>query len=326
MISPGLKKAAKEIGLTVDSKIAYGEYRGYVVTMSEGMGYKQLAVSTKAPPEALHGRFEQTLGGLRSLRKEFRVLSLNVSPESVVVQFSDTYGTMKKYRAFIDWFIPKLDAFGFTGSRQCALCGEDLQAGDPWKLDKGVAHHVHAGCASMAEAQSSAYISQIRADDTGSYGMGLIGSLTGALLGAIPWAVALYFGFFVSMLGYLIAFFAQKGYDMARGRLGKGKIAIVILTSAIGVIAGNILGDVFMLAAMVRNGEIIGASLSEIPSMMIFLVTDGEYLGQFVLNLGMGMVFAFLGMVGMIRDLKNDDPTAERRMKTLQPAGADPNM
>ena len=51
MIGSGLKKLARENGMSIASGVAYGDFRGYAATFSEGSGYKLLAVTTKFPDE-----------------------------------------------------------------------------------------------------------------------------------------------------------------------------------------------------------------------------------------------------------------------------------
>lgn len=320
MVGTGLKKLAEELGLKTDQGVAYGEYLGFNVTFSEGMGYKLLGISTKSPDAEQVDAFLASLPDDDSLLKNFRINALNIHEDAVVVNFHDNPGTMNKFRDALNWILPQLKSYGFTGSGYCPLCGSSISPSDPWKLDEVVAHHVHPGCSSAAEMQSANLVEQFISEDTGSYGRGFLGALAGAILGAIPWAVALFFGFFVSMLGFVIGFLAQKGYDLAGGRYGKGEIAIVIITSVFGVILGNVLSDVLILGTMINDGEIAEATLRDIPLMLTAAYTDIEFLKGSFLDLGMGLFFAFLGMIGMIRDLRNSDPTSKRRMKDLQQA------
>ena len=318
MLGSGLKTLAKELGLKISDGIAFGEYLGYNLTFSEGMGYKQLGISTKAPAEEKIDAFLNNLPDGDALFKEFRVNNITVNADAVIVNFHDNPGTLAKFRDFLNWILPQLKAQNFSGADLCPLCGSKIANQDPWKLDEAVAHHVHAQCADSAEMRSALLVEQLRAEDTGSYATGFVGALIGSVLGAIPWAIALYFGFFVSMLGFVIGFLAQKGYDLARGRIGKGKIAIVIIASIFGVLLGNVLSDVMMLTQLIRNGEIFGATLGDIPGMLTAAYTDIEFLKGTMADLGMGLFFALLGMYGMIRELYRSNPTSQRRMKDLE--------
>ena len=52
MIGSGLKKLAKEYGMTVSGGIAYGSMGGFAATLSEGAGYKRLVFSTRVSDPA----------------------------------------------------------------------------------------------------------------------------------------------------------------------------------------------------------------------------------------------------------------------------------
>ena len=51
MIGSGLKKLAKEQGMSVAQGVAFGTLRGYAATLSEGMGFKTVAVTTRLEEE-----------------------------------------------------------------------------------------------------------------------------------------------------------------------------------------------------------------------------------------------------------------------------------
>jgi len=137
-----------------------------------------------------------------------------------------------------------------------------------------------------------------------SYFTGFIGAILGALVGAIPWALVYYFGWFVGILGFVIGFLAFKGYDMLRGKSGKGKIVIVLFSAMIGVLVGNLLGDCITVGAMISNGEIDGAVMSDIPSIIIYtLFTSIDYLRDFVVSIAIGIVFVVLGMVSLFKNM-----------------------
>lgn len=54
MIGSGLKKLAKQNGMSVSNGVAYGSLKGFATTMSEGNGYKLFEISTTFP--SLHKR------------------------------------------------------------------------------------------------------------------------------------------------------------------------------------------------------------------------------------------------------------------------------
>ena len=132
------------------------------------------------------------------------------------------------------------------------------------------------------------------------YLIGFIGALLGALIGAVPWAVASYFGWFVGWLGFLIGFLSIKGYEILGGKKGKMKIVIVCLTTVLGVFMGNIAGDVMSVWKELSE---LGVSLGESIQFYFEILGEPEVINDFLINLGLGLVFAALGVFGLFKEM-----------------------
>lgn len=147
----------------------------------------------------------------------------------------------------------------------------------------------------------------MKKQDTGTYGAGIVGALIGSLLGAVVWAIVLYMGYFASIIGFLISWLAKKGYEIAHGKSGKGKFFIILIVSVSGVIAGTLAADVMTLGIMIQQAELPGMQYRDIiPLIINMLQTDSEYLTLTLKDMGVGLVFAFLGMVSILRETKAD--------------------
>ncbi|MBE6948953.1 MAG: hypothetical protein E7456_03810 [Ruminococcaceae bacterium] len=299
MIGMGLKKLAAQHGMKVASGVAYGDLKGYATTMKEGNGYKMIAISTKfedaSQAEALISYCNQ-----HNIRREYRVMQLDVALNGIVIVFQDNPGTMKKIIAFIDWFYPLLPKYNAAGVDKCAECGLEL-IGGTWKLVNGLAVHLHEGCANSLENKIEVGNEKREAEAKGSYFTGFIGALLGALIGAVLWGVVASFGFISAIIGFIIGYLAELGYKLLRGKKGKGKLAILILAAIIGVIVGTFLGDAFSLVQMINSGEIM-ASYSEIPGLILYVfLVDSEYMVASLGNVALGLLFAGLGVFTLFR-------------------------
>lgn len=297
MIGSGLKKYSEENGLKVAHGVAYGSFHGYAATMSEGSGYKQLILTTKFPdPEKLQQLQERV--NQRNITREFRVRELTFAPNGLRVVFTDNPGTMAKIRDFAEWFIPLLGEAQATRVDVCAECGMPLTGG-VWKLIDGVAYYMHSGCAERIRREV--------ADDNakpnpGSYLNGTIGALLGSMLGAVVWALVLYAGYMASLVGLLIGWLAEKGYNLLKGKQGKAKVAILILAVIVGVLLGTFAADAIMLFGMIGNGELPGITFGDIPALILgVLVDNAEYRRSVLANIGMGLLFAGLGVFALLR-------------------------
>ena len=299
MIGSGLKKLAAEYGMQVNSGVGYGFIQGYPVTLSEGAGYKAIAISTKLTDLAVKQAVMDELAQV-NMSREYRVQALNFFPEFIAVNFLDNPGTMKKLRAFIDWFFPLLERHGVPRDNMCPHCGGQLTAGK-WILIEGVAHHMHESCAQQVMQQIADDNVREKEEQGGSYLTGFLGALIGAVIGAEVWAAVLLLGYVASIVGLLIGFLAEKGYNLLKGKQGKAKVAILIVVVIFAVLLGTLAADGYTLVKMINNGQLRDFAVSDVPGLIISLfVGDAEYRNATFANMGMGLLFAALGVFGLI--------------------------
>ncbi len=300
MIGSGLKKLAQKNAMKVTRGVGYGNLRGYAATLSEGSGYKQLVLTTKFPDQEKLQQLQDAVNG-RNVTREFRVQKLSFAPNGVSVVFTDNPGTMKKIEAFFDWFFPLLEQSSATKADICTECG--CQAIDGvWKLVDGVAFYMHAGCAEKLRRDISEEESTRREADTGSYLKGVLGAFGGAILGAIVWALVLSIGYVASVVGFIIGWLAEKGYNLLHGKQSKGKVVILILAVIVGVLLGTFLGECFSLAGSVISGEVTDVSYGDIPIWIaLIFVLDSQYRAGVIVSALMGLLFAALGVYTLLR-------------------------
>lgn len=314
MIGTGLQKLAKQHGMTVSCGVAYGTLKGYATTFSEGAGYKRIDITTKFTEPGQQEQLQAALNAA-NLNREYRVQNVGFGSRWISIIFNDTIGTMKKVEAFIDWFYPLLEQHGAVGANVCMECGAEVTVGS-WYLINGFAYHFHDSCAEHIQGIMQEQAQQRREEDTGSYAQGLLGALGGAVLGAAVWAIVLYMGYVASIVGLLIGWLAEKGYNLLHGKQGKGKVVILIIAIIFGVLLGTIVPDVVMLAQMIDAGELPGYVYGDIPYLIVFLLgADTEYLGATVGNMFMGLLFAALGVFTLLR--KTSKEVSDEKIKKL---------
>ncbi len=300
MIGSGLKKLAKEYGMKVSSGVAYGNLGGYAATLSEGSGYKQIVFATRIPDAAKKGEL-MNLVSQTDLKKAYRVLNLGVDARTIQVVFQDNPGTMKKIREFLAYFIPLLQQYGATGVDICTECGCQVTGGK-WLLVNGVAYWFHGACADKTVREIEAEETQRREEDRGNYLTGFLGALGGSALGAVVWAIVLNLGYVASLVGLLIGWLAEKGYNLLKGKQGKAKILILIVTIIFGVVLGTVGGDAISVVQMISDGELPGFTVGDIPWLLSILwAEDPEYRSAMISNIGMGLLFAALGVYSIVK-------------------------
>ena len=299
MIGSALKKLAKENGMKVSNGVAYGALRGYAVTLQEGSGYKRMDISTRFSDVSQQEQMKNAVNAV-DLKRTYRVQTMEIGQRFITVVFSDTMGTIKKVNAFIEWFFPLLDRFNAARANTCAECGGGLTAGN-WLMIGGIAHHMHPSCAQKVKEELATEQETQRSERKGSYATGLLGALLGALVGAVVWAAVLYAGYVASLVGLLIGFLAKLGYNLLRGKQGKGKTVILIVAVIFGVLVGTFASDAFVLGQMISSGELFGWTYGDIPTLLIMLMGDSEYVTATLGNIGLGLLFAAIGVFALLR-------------------------
>lgn len=315
MVGSGIKKLAKENDLKVASGVAYGNLYGFASTFSEGNGYKRLVIVTQFPdPEA--ERWLKSEINQRKTDREFRVQSINFSVKYIDIIFKDAAGTMKKINAFIEWFYPLLKQAGANKCKICAECGQVMERGT-WNLIDGIAYPMHKDCAIQVKNDLMVEHETERAQRTGSYLTGLIGGIIGAAIGAALWAGVYYMGYMASIVGFVIGILAERGYTLLKGKKGSVKVAILIILVIAGVIVGTLAGEWLTLFKMMKEGEIIGYTTKDLlPALLDAIEQDEEATAILLKNVGMGILFAALGVFALIR--KTAKETAPTKVKDLE--------
>lgn len=300
MIGSGLKKLAKENGMKIANGVAYGSLRGFAATLSEGAGYKKIVFAVTFPDNANRVALADQLS-VSNIRSQYRVTNLSMGNQALFVTFHDTAGTMKKIREFLDFFIPMLEQNGASRAEICSECGGQMVS-PQWVQVNGICYPLHESCAKKLQEEVAEGNEAKSAADSGNYFTGLIGALVGALLGAVVWALVLNAGYVASLVGLLIGWLAEKGYNLAKGKQGKGKLWILILVILLGVTIGTFGSDAIELGKMIAGGELYGFGFGDIPMFILALLTDnGDYRAAVIHNLGTGVMFAGLGVFFILR-------------------------
>ena len=103
-------------------------------------------------------------------------------------------------------------------------------------------------------------------------------------------------------VGLLIGWRAEKGYRLLKGKQGKAKVVILILAILAGVLLGTVGGDALTVAQMIGSGELPGFVMADIPWFLATMWAESpEYRSGMISNIGMGLLFAALGVWAILR-------------------------
>ncbi len=304
MVGKGLKDYASKMGLKVSNGVVYGVIGGYMVTLKEGYNTKEISVSGIINEESARviTEFLSTPGA----KKEYRIANFNVLREGIVFEIADSIGTMKKIEAFLVFLPNFLRANGVMGDGFCTACGNVI---DPTTsqsrvvLVNGAAHRLHENC--TGALMQRANFEQVNHEMTEkNLEKGVLGAALGALLGSIVWAIVYYIGWIAGIVGALIGTLAVKGYEKMGGKVCKAKMTVVLVATILGVIFGQFMGCV--ISCVIDGGaDIITAIL-----YCFSLFGDGEFIGAFIADLVIGIIFAILGILGLLKKTSKENQSA----------------
>lgn len=141
---------------------------------------------------------------------------------------------------------------------------------------------------------------------------GIIGALAGAAIGAVAWTLVGMMGYIASIIGFVIAFLADKGYDLLKGRQGVIKMIVLIVCVVLAVCVGTLGTAVWQIhdeyTKQVNALTDIEKKYYDImpeSEFMVSVLSEKEVQQGLVKDSAMGLLFGILGSFGLIAAAKN---------------------
>lgn len=153
---------------------------------------------------------------------------------------------------------------------------------------------------------------------------GIIGALGGAAIGAVVWALVGMMGYIASIVGFVIAFLADKGYDLLKGRQGVIKMIILIICVVLAVFAGTIGATVWQIHSEYDALSDFEKKYQYPPESEVIrlVLQDEEVKSGIIKDSLLGLVFGIMGSIGLIVNAKNNKkkaPAAAQPVETNEP-------
>jgi len=294
---------------------AYGEVSGYPV-MVIGLGGKKAFTVSITTAEAVRG---QLLKEVSRKAKESKI-RLNANRRMVSCKVSLKKGEgMEKVIESAKTVAGALRENGVNPPRNCGICSGSGADAYVQRVDGVVIYDaVHREC--MNKIQTEANV--IQEENPGSYGMGILGALIGAIVGIIPAFIGIYVMNIVSAwLFALIPIATYYGYKKMKGKMNNAAPIFAILFSLIG------LGLLLLVLDVCVNLE-YGAGIGDAIYTTIqntFVMYSAEYWSWITPNIGKIILFFVLGLVFSIsivgKTNKSNVKVLNQTMETLRPMG-----
>ena len=128
---------------------------------------------------------------------------------------------------------------------------------------------------------------------TNGYLIGIIGALIGALIGTIPWIILYVYGNMIySVLAFVVAIAALKGYELLKGKVDKKLPIIIAIISVIAITIATLV----IIPNLLLIKEIGTTSLANFK----MLYADSEFSSALIGDYITSLLFTVLGKGGVI--------------------------
>lgn len=128
------------------------------------------------------------------------------------------------------------------------------------------------------------------------YLTGTFGALCGAVVGALPFALALTMGLAIPPLGLFIGVFADLGYRIFQGTKSPAKLLSIVPCALLAMLALAALADVFTVWRALGEGWILGVGTEQLTAVFArVLLHSDAYVFRSAYLLSLTALFTLLG-------------------------------
>lgn len=154
---------------------------------------------------------------------------------------------------------------------------------------------------------------------------GILGAFLGALIGTIAWVLVGVWGYVASIVAWLTAFLAGKGYDLLHGRPGKAKVITLTVMLLLSVFVGTVGTFAVVGVQSIKEAEAEMNSFelahfkklypNELDYVLEMMQTNDEIHTEMTKSFAMGLLFGALGAYPIVLG----DRRKKQRQDTVQP-------
>lgn len=131
-----------------------------------------------------------------------------------------------------------------------------------------------------------------------NYFQGTVGAFIGAIIGSFIWIIIGALGYVTSIGGIAIAYASIKGYDLLKGKQNKIKAIILTISIIFGVVFAEYIG-VMIASFKLDPSWTVKLWIQQTP----YLILNDNLLTDMLPSIGLGLVFAGIGTVKIIKNI-----------------------
>ncbi|MBN2540219.1 MAG: hypothetical protein JXB08_01705 [Bacilli bacterium] len=290
-----VKKIAADLNWDLNKNTAYGVYKGFQVTLSQNVSYTNSQNNFKLLSIPLEPVSAEAAGMLQNYvvanKKELRFIDFAVEKHMFSARLNEMFKQIKSEHVIniLDLLIKEFQELGLTPKTTCVYCNEEES--DTFTYINGIKFPAHDRCKQEAIRKHEETKKEIEGEPNGmkSYVAGIIG----AVIGVIPYAIGVWFGWYIGLLTIITGFAAYKGFQMGGGHAVKStKYILSAITLAV-VILSNF-GIIEFIAIQ------YGVSFADVLSFQ-------ELRDIFYEMLAMSALFGLIGVIAVFVKIKRDE-------------------
>lgn len=288
-----IKKIAEELNWEGNKKEAYGKFNGFTVSLIQNISYMNQADNFKKliiPFEKLTTESFNTLKNfIETNKKELKVLVYDLGSETLVIRLKEVFKGIngEGIKEILSILIKGLLEARVEPKTTCIYCGEDET--DDLTYINQVKLPAHRKCKEDAIV-NNVHSQSVQAKNSSS---AYFGAVMGAIIGVIPYAVAVWFGWYVGLLSILTGFVSYYGFKTMGGKVNKSTKFIISIISMAIVLLSNV--AIVQIVASMNNVSF--ADVLSIP----------ELHAAFIEMLSMSAIFGFIGVVAVFSKIARDE-------------------
>ena len=291
MTDPNFTALARELNFYAAPNSVFGVHRGYQVSLvrhapQDKHRFNVISIPVREGHAEAAERARQRLVDQQS---ELGFTEVVLTGESLLVisfEYATTAPTTETLRTALERALDVLEAERVPSSFET---GFDGSYGHYVVQDTGVILKT----SEYRAAQQHLRDERERSAAAG-YGRGVAGAIVGGMIGVVAWVALAYFtGYITSLLAFVIAFLSWIGWQQLGGKVGVPTKPLLVVVNLLLIVVASFL----TLAVELRDyGVSVGQSFE-------LLLLDVDVRNEFMLNTGLSLVFAIVGIWYIVADI-----------------------
>jgi len=289
MLKNSLVRFGKELGLQKNGDKMCGVYDGYFVAFCDStIGSSMIFDVYFSMSENV--KKEKIKSFISSSATYYQIAHVDIKNTVIRIDFGSG-SSFGMFRDYLFAMVSELKAENVAGADICSNCGNSVDKINIVSVS-GYFHTCCSECAKKIKLAGAISVTDSASRIKSHLGIGIFGSLLGAIVGGIAWITADRINLFPAFTGIVIALFSMLGYTLFAGTANGGKTASVILCSFFSIIVSEYLSLCRMLAQLWTDSGYVFEKKEIFTSVFNTVISDSAALEKILLTVCLGTVIS----------------------------------